>query len=68
MEALEDFKIFSKDCFKDMEDQRKEMYIVAKKLFMLRDAIKKLYAEDKNYNKKSDINSSYPAPAPIVNS
>jgi hypothetical protein len=40
MEAIDDLRMASKKCISDMEEQRKGMYQVAKKMLMLRDSLK----------------------------
>jgi hypothetical protein len=37
MEALDDLKVATKKCVTDMEEQRKQMFQVAKKMVRLRD-------------------------------
>jgi hypothetical protein len=39
MEAIDDLKVATKKCVTDMEDQRKQMYLVAKKMVKLRDGL-----------------------------
>jgi|TARA_B110000285_G_C14925689_1_gene514885 hypothetical protein len=41
MEAVDDMRMASKKCISDMEEQRKGMYSVAKKMIMLRDSLNK---------------------------
>ena len=43
MEAIDDLRMSSKKCISDMEDQRKGMYTVAKKMIMLRDSLNQQY-------------------------
>ena len=40
LEAIDDLRMASKKCISDMEEQRKGMYAVAKKMLMLRDSLK----------------------------
>ena len=40
MEAIDYLRMASKKCISDMEEQRKGMYQVAKKMLMLRDSLK----------------------------
>lgn len=37
MESIDDLKVATKKCVTDMEDQRKQMFVVAKKMVRLRD-------------------------------
>lgn len=52
LDSLDDLKMASKRCVEEMEEQRKSMYNTAKKMIMLKEAIKEQMSKMKQQHKE----------------